>query len=289
MPQAQYREQKHHGAASFAFNLYPCTIPGDFLAVPLHWQDEMELVYVKKGRGRVQVGPHWLDGAAGDVFILPPGVLHALAQAGDAVMEYENIIFELELLSGPGDLCTERYLLPLQSGRLALPVCLRPGDAGYPEIKTCLEQVEDAGRDRLPGYELAIKGAMLRLLALLLRDCAGELPPTDTADTRRLKSLMRYVDEQGMAAIPVAQAAAVCGCSASHFMRWFRQMTGQSFAAFLTERRLHAAAEALRSTDEQIVTLAGAAGFDNLSYFNRCFKRRYGQSPKQFRAAARAG
>ncbi len=34
-------------------------------------------------------------------------------------MEYENIIFELELLGGAEDLCAEKYLLPLQSGRLA--------------------------------------------------------------------------------------------------------------------------------------------------------------------------
>ena len=29
-------------------------------------------------------------------------------------MEYENIIFDLELLGGAGDLCAEKYLLPLQ-------------------------------------------------------------------------------------------------------------------------------------------------------------------------------
>ena len=33
----------------------------------------------------------------------------------------------------------------------------------------------------------------------------------------------------------VADAAGVCSVSASHFMRWFRQMTGQSFIAFLKD------------------------------------------------------
>ena len=37
-------------------------------------------------------------------------------------MEYENIIFDLELLGGSGDVAAEKYLLPLQSGRLALPM-----------------------------------------------------------------------------------------------------------------------------------------------------------------------
>ena len=54
--QERLRETKHHGAVRFPFNIYPCTIPGDFLQVPLHWHDSMELVYVKKGSGIVQVG-----------------------------------------------------------------------------------------------------------------------------------------------------------------------------------------------------------------------------------------
>ena len=49
-------------------------------------------------------------------------------------------------------------------------------------------------------------------------------------------------------------------------MRWFRQMTGQSFIAFLNEYRLNTAAEALRTTDETVLTIASRCGFENLSY-----------------------
>ena len=45
-------------------------------------------------------------------------------------MEYENIIFELSL-GGAEDLCAEKYLLPLQSGRLSLPARLTPNDLCY--------------------------------------------------------------------------------------------------------------------------------------------------------------
>ena len=42
------QETKQHGAVRFPFNIYPCTIPGDFPQVALHWQDSMELVFVKR-------------------------------------------------------------------------------------------------------------------------------------------------------------------------------------------------------------------------------------------------
>ncbi len=80
---------------------------GDFLQVPLHWHDSMELVYVKKGSGIVQVGVNAYPAEQGDIYIFAPGTLHALHQRGQAVMEYENIIFELELLGGADDLCAD--------------------------------------------------------------------------------------------------------------------------------------------------------------------------------------
>ena len=102
----------------FPFNLYPCAIPGDFPQVALHWQESMELVFVKRGIGLVQVGAVTCPARMGDIFIFTPGTLHALRQAEGQCMEYENIIFALELLGGAEDLCAEKYLLPLQSGRL---------------------------------------------------------------------------------------------------------------------------------------------------------------------------
>ena len=95
----------------------------------------------------------------------------------------------------------------------------------------------------------------------------------------RIKWLSAHYTEE----LRVADAAGVCSFSASHFMRWFRQMTGQSFVAFLNEYRLNAAAEALQATDETVLTIASRCGFENLSYFNRAFKAHFGMTPREYR------
>ena len=79
--QASLQETKQHGAVRFPFNLYPCTIPGDFPQVALHWQESMELVFVKRGAGLVQAGAASCPAYQGDIFIFTPGTLHALRQA----------------------------------------------------------------------------------------------------------------------------------------------------------------------------------------------------------------
>ena len=280
--QASLQETKQHGAVRFPFNLYPCTIPGDFPQVALHWHDSMELVFVKRGAGLVQTGAVTCPARMGDIFIFTPGTLHALRQAEGQSMEYENLIFELELLGGSGDLCAEKYLLPLQSGRLALTSHLTPNDPCYLQAAACLREIEDCNRSRLPGYELIIKGGLLRFLALLIAQGKQQLP-AETSDTRRLKTVLQWLSVHYAEELRVADAAGVCSCSSSHFMRWFHQMTGQSFIAFLSEYRLNAAAKALHTTDETVLAIASRCGFENLSYFNRAFKAHFGMTPREYR------
>lgn len=281
--QASLQETKQHGAVRFPFNLYPCTIPEDFPQVALHWQESMELVFVKRGTGLVQVGAESCPARMGDIFIFTPGTLHALRQAEGQCMEYENIIFELELLGGADDLCAERYLLPLQSGRMALQPRIIPGEAGYPQAAACLQEAEEANKVKNAGYELAIKGALLRFLSILIGQHGTSLP-ADTTDTRRLKTVLQLIEAEYATPLRIEDAAEACGCSQSHFMRWFKKMTGQGFTAYLNDHRLNLAAELLRITDATVLDIAGRVGFDNLSYFNRLFKRRYGMTPREYRS-----
>ena len=60
-------------------------------------------------------------------------------------------------------------------------------------------------------------------------------------------------------------------------------MTGQRFTAFLNEYRLNAAAEALRTTEDTVLSISEQCGFDNLSYFYRAFKTRYLMTPREYR------
>ena len=276
------QETKHHGEVRFPFNIYPCTIPGDFRQVAVHWQDSMELIYIKRGSGLVQTGAQVCTAQSGDIFVLTPGTLHAIRQAESCTMEYENIIFDVELLGGTEDLCAEKYLLPLQSGRLALPEHITPDEAWYPQAADCLREAEEANRCKQFGYELCIKGALLRFLALLIAQSKA-LPPAEKANTQRLRAVLQWISAHYSEPVCVADAAALCQCSPNHFMRWFRQMTGQTFIIFLREYRLNAAAEALRTTEDTILSISEQCGFENLSYFNREFKAHFGMTPREYR------
>ena len=67
---------------------------------------------------------------------------------------------------------------------------------------------------------------------------------------------------------------------------------GASFTERVLELRLQMARAMLadrRHDRLKISDIAYECGFDSLSYFNRCFRRRFGASPTQYRGSADAG
>ena len=276
-------ETKRHGSVLFPFNIYPCTIPKDFPSVALHWHRSMELIYIKKGSGAVQMGDSKYTANAGDIFVIPPENLHAIRALNGKTMEYENIIFDPEFLgSGAADICARQYLIPLSGGKLLQSTLVCPEDPQYPQISGCITFAEQLCTDKSHGYELGVKGSMLQMLLHLIR-MNPHPPAAESRDTARLKQVLQQVRQDYAQPLTVAQMAQSCGFSSSHFMRWFRQMTGSSFSAYVKEYRLAAAAEKLRLTIDKILTIASESGFESLANFNRQVKDRYGVTPRDYR------
>lgn len=280
---SKLQETKQHGSILFPFNIYPCTIPMDFPSVSLHWHKSMELIYVKKGHGQIQMGNKRFPAQAGDIFVVPPAILHAIYSIAGHTMEYENFIFQPEFLgSGVADVCARQYLIPLADGRLLHPVCISPTHPKYNDIAHCLQFAEVLCEDKAVAYEIGVKAAMLELILHMIR--LQPVPPTrESTDTLRLKQVLQLIQEKRFQKLTVAQAAESCGFSTSHFMRWFRERTGSSFSSYVNKCRLAAAAEKLRQTNYKILTIAVEAGFESLANFNRQFKAVYGVTPSAYR------
>lgn len=293
----RYHETKKHTDALFPFNIYLCTIPDDFPSVFLHWQDTMEIIYIKKGTGLAQVDLDTFQIREGDIVFAPPGHLHGLSRMPHERMEYENIIFDLSLLgSGIIDLCSQKYLTPLQNGQLSFPVCITPKDTLHSQLSGCLNSIDRLCETRSSGYELGIKSELFRLFSVIFRHTdtrqmsdkapishASPLPVRTAQKINRLKMVLDYIEKNYQHRITIDDAALLCGYSPSHFMRWFQQMTGMSFICFLNRFRLEKAYLELRNTDKSVLEISQQCGFDNLSNFNRLFKRQFQKTPREAR------
>lgn len=280
-----YQEKKSHGNPHFPYNTYPCSIPLDFPQVPLHWHDELEFIYIKKGRGTVTIDFHSYPVAAGAIALILPGQLHSIGQYEQESMEYENIIFHPDILiSRKADACSTDFLSPLFSGALAVPP-LYPLDAPhYAEIAACLDANDNICRTMPTGYELFLKSQLFMLFFTLTGKCALASPPKkNTRSLEKLKQILKYVENHYMDKLTIAMIAKETGISPSHFMKYFKNMMGTSFTCYLNDYRLTMASRLLLSSDSSILAIANETGYENLSYFNRAFKKKFQMTPREYR------
>ena len=85
--------------------------------------------------------------------------------------------------------------------------------------------------------------------------------------------------------IDVDDMAAAAGLSRAHFSREFKQAFGVSPHAYLLTRRLERAAVLLRTTDRTVIEVCLDVGLQSVGSFTTSFKRAYGKTPAQYRAA----
>lgn len=283
----QYRETTLHEQPGFPYNTYLCTIPQDFERVSLHWHEQMEIIYIKKGRGTVTVNLKPMAVEAGFIVPVFPGELHSIEGAEGVRMEYENIIFSLSTLDSTAedDWCRKNVIEPLRQSRLEFPRPISPEKAFYKEAASALDGADEACSNRSSGYSLLVKSQLFIFLHVLysyrVRTIDTERKKSD--HTQNLKALISWVKIHYPEQISVEEAAAIAGYSPSHFMRVFKKETGQTFLSFLTEYRLAAASYYLKETGESISRISEQCGFDSFSYFTRIFRRKYGTTPRSYR------
>lgn len=88
----------------------------------------------------------------------------------------------------------------------------------------------------------------------------------------KLKDILGFIEKNYQHSISIEDISSFCNFSPSHFMKFFKKSMGTSFIDYLNDYRLSASARMLLSSDDNIIDIAAACGYDNLSYYNRIFK-----------------
>ena len=101
-----------------------------------------------------------------------------------------------------------------------------------------------------------------------------------------LRELENLAADPSLSAITVARRLGIT----PRYVHLLLEQTGRSFTQHVLEKRLEKAAALLRDQRQhgrRIADIALAAGFADLSHFNRAFRRRFGDTPSGFRAGPR--
>ncbi len=105
----------------------------------------------------------------------------------------------------------------------------------------------------------------------------------DKSDDIRMGKVVDYLTLHYPNNIRLSDVAGLVNMSESSFCRFIKQRTSKSFVDFLTDVRLGAASRFLIDSSLSVAEICYNCGFNNLSNFNRIFKKRKGVTPREFR------
>jgi len=131
-------------------------------------------------------------------------------------------------------------------------------------------------------WKISLKQITLKLLAEFLQALhAKRLNITMPAF---LIDSLRYIESNLFyETININELAKRSNVSTTHFLRVFKQEFGVSPKKYINRLKIESASVLLINTDHTIQEVCEQSGFNDIAYFNRCFKSETGFSPSQFR------
>ena len=106
-----------------------------------------------------------------------------------------------------------------------------------------------------------------------------------TYNSRRIEKIMQHLNKNFDKNITLNEAARIASMSDVAFSRFFKMRSGKTFIDTVNEIRLGHASRMLIDTTQSITEVAYKCGFNNISNFNRIFKKKKDCTPKEFREA----
>lgn len=245
----------------------------------------LELFFVHSGSGAFRIGGQVHPCQRNDLVVVPPRQSHSIADNPEHPLTlYAVCVASAVVRHEPG--LFER--LPI--GRV------RIGKALAHETRATFRRLLFEQTQQRPFGTTLIVGLTLELLASLARATAVEAKPpisdhSDAPTAERRAAVARYVaalSHRFFERTSLDDAASELGMSRRRFTTLFADVTGKTWADYLSELRVEYAQTLLRDTQRSIVSIAFECGYEELSSFYRAFKRATGHSPGDWRAAQRS-
>lgn len=242
--------------------------------------EAIEIKYFYEDRSALMINSELIIAHAGDITVVNPYEVHTTVSIDKYGGRYYLIMVDLDFLGRilPREMDLRQFFF---AEHKRIKNLIR-GDRRLQDILRHLIE-ETAGQKK--HYRHVVQSLVTELFALLLRDHVDEGEAEKSEDDR-----VKYVELIAPALarmhtdyarhLTVEELAALCRVTKYHFCRVFRRAMGVTAVQYLTSYRIDLAEAMLRDAGRSIREVAFACGFEDESYFYRCYKKYKGRSPK---------
>ncbi len=279
MKYKDYFEKKQRGTIDFPIEYYYVDRFHQHYIMPLHWHNDFEIIRVKKGIFNAYLENVKFSLKEGEVLLVPPGCLHR-GEPENAI--YECIVFKIEMLIRNNNDAIYKLLLPFinLSAQITKPKYLKGS-----EISKFADNLFFIISKKPPYYELEVLRELYSIFFSLFNNngavVLGETLHSSKSETisRILEWIERNINED----ITLKKLSEISGFSEKYLCKIFKSYTSKTVIGYVNELRIEKAGYDIKFLGKNVTNAAYNNGFNDLSYFCKLFKKRYGITPNQYK------
>ncbi len=255
-----------------------------YYPTPWHYHPEFELVLVVKSTGQRTVGDHTARFSDGNLDFLGPNLPHVYQNdpayyQGEPSLTAEAIVIHFredflgkEFFNLPEMIVVNQLFDRAKFGLKIL------GKTRQQVAAMMHEMLEMNGHRRIV-HLLSILEMLSLSEEYALLASPGFVQQYAASGTDKITKVHEYIMTNFKKDIPLTTVAEVANMSTPSFCRYFKACTRKSFTRFLNEIRVGYACKLLLEDKHHIAQICYESGFNNMSNFNRQFKKITGKSP----------
>jgi xylan 1,4-beta-xylosidase len=242
-----------------------------------HWHAELELLMQIRG----QIAVSFPDGVTvlrrRDLVLANPFEVHSIVGRSTDTL---TLALQIDL--------TDPVLLPRHhTGRRFRRVADWPPELAV-AVRAEMTTVAQELSEQRDGFPLACLSSLAALLTLLVRGAGAPAEVSDTSEDLpgwfdRVRRVISYLQEHYTRRVSLDEIADHVGLSRYYTSHLVKAATGLSIQENQGLIRTNRAVHLMFTTDARLVDIAMDAGFSHLKYFNKYFRRLYGETPSHAR------
>lgn len=257
---------------------------------PLHFHEEIELNFIKgAANARRVVGDHIEEIDDLELVLVGPNLQHAWfthkckgSEILEVTIQFHKDLFDDKFLRR-NQLSFIRSMLEKSSRGILFS--REATEAIMPRI---LDLNKKHGFDSVLELMSILHDLSTSRNSRLLSDASFNLVEL-SYNSRRVEKAFEYLNQNFDKQVTLAEVARLAGMTEVSFSRFFKNRSGKTFIDSLNDIRLGHASRMLIDTTHSISEIAYSCGFNNISNFNRIFKKKKNCTPKEFKEGYSAG
>lgn len=244
------------------------------------FHEAIEIKYYHKGGANVRVNTNMYEIEEGDITVVNPYEIHSCIDAFNSnAREYKIFIdvgFLTEFTKGEIDLRKEL----ITNGKR-----IKNHIKSDERLKNIILKIYSELYNKKANYRLAVYSLVTEMFIIFLRKyLVKDAVLGESKNLKRLGVITPALDKifkDYSQKITIEELSSLCHLSRYHFCHTFKKEMGVTAVQYLINYRVSVARAMIERSEDSVESIAYQCGFDDLSYFYRCYKKVRGESPKK--------